>query len=75
MSDAPAQPRTICVKCKHHMKQRTDDGLGWFVDRCKHSAVNDCLGIDLVTGLPVTRPYAHCRDINTHGECPHYEAK
>lgn len=75
-----AQPRTICVKCTHHKcttKDKAQRGI-WFNNECRHPALRSDRVIDCVSGEKVwvnSQQYPNYRDINTHGECPHYEAK
>ena len=81
------QPRTICVKCRHHL-DRTDLLVGAHL--CGHPSLVRGKSVDPVTGetqyrvwarLYVSRPMTHadrvhpdCNEIND-GECPFYEEK
>ncbi len=64
-----AQPRTICVTCKHRRR------LLWW-PFCHAPAFGPKESISPVTGKVIKyHDPPRCSDINTHGECPHYEAK
>lgn len=75
---------TICAKCSHFLRL----GNIWYQMFCKAPQVQRPLGIDPVSGEKsyITRnslglvvftdkSEPHARDINTHGQCPHYQAK
>ena len=80
MSDNPAIPKTLCVKCKHFLGQID---AAWYDQRCEASP--NPIAIDPVTGreLPYSMndlgrvsfgasTHMACRDVNT-GECGLFE--
>ena len=66
---------TICYNCKHFQNRAPGTARGdiWYNHICKASPLP--LIFSYVTGKPEPQEYAHCRDINTNGQCAKFEAK
>jgi hypothetical protein len=71
---------TICIECVYHKcthEGSTEVGPPrntWFYQICTNKNVQKPRYRDFVTGDIVTPVTTFCRDINTHGNCPYYEA-
>ena len=73
---------TICVECKHHYYDEgevhdLDTGVTscWSCNECH--AIKSEPRLNYITGEmdPVDTEYPPCWQVNTDGNCPHFEAK
>ncbi len=65
-----AEPRTICVGCKHMMYGGPKNEI-WYCYTCAASVATE-EHTNPVTGKTVPTEYRHCRDVNK-GDCDLYE--
>lgn len=65
--------KTVCMNCRFLFAPRNHLGLKmWYDMRCHSAEVIDDGQFDPITGKTT---YPNPRDINTNGNCPHYQEK